>query len=380
MIDQLMNEFSARAATESDAIDNVQALAVCAPQGEEETKRAIAFCAQNHIAIVPRGGATKLHIGAPPSRPFVVLSSENLTQIFDHDEGNATVSAGSGISLGSLNVAVGKSNQFVPLDAPETATLGGAMATNHWGAWKTKYGAPRDLVVGFSAITSDGRVVENRAKVVKNVAGYDLPKIFTGSFGTLGFITRVTIRLRPRDAATFEWSARFGSLPEAETQAVQIFDGAFEPTLLQIETNRDGAVVRARFDGGETAVLSQQNRLSQTQNIETETVNVSYEIAATLPLRAATNWTHAANEQAGKIVWDFALGRVVAHFENAPDIASLRKLAESAGGFCVVTRAPEKSAELVWGAPRGDWVLQKSLKAKYDAANVFAPGRFVGGL
>ena len=380
MIDQLFRDFNARAATDTDSLDNVQALAVCAPRDEDEAKRAILFCAHHKIAIVPRGGATKLHIGAPPSRPFVVLSSENLTQIFDHDEGNATVSAGSGISLGSLDVAVGERGQFVPLDASEDATLGGLMATNNPGAWKTKYGAPRDLIVGFSAILSDGRTVENRAKVVKNVAGYDLPKIFTGTFGTLGFITRVTIRLRPRDAATFEWSARFNSLAEAETQAAQILDGAFEPTLLQIQTNRDGASVRARFDGGETAVASQQDRLPASQNVETESPNAPFEIAATLPLRAATNWAQAANEQALNIVWDFALGRVVAHFQSAPDISSLRALAESAGGFCVVTRAPEKSTELVWGAPRGDWVLQQSLKAKYDEANVFALGRFVGGL
>ncbi|HEX8550547.1 MAG TPA: FAD-binding oxidoreductase [Abditibacteriaceae bacterium] len=380
MIEQLMRETNARAATPDDSIDGVTALAVCAPRDDEEARHAIAFCSQKDIAIIARGGGTKLHIGALPLRPFVVLSSENLTEIYDHDEGNATVSAGAGISLRALNQAVGARGQFVPIEGPENATLGGLVATNHWGAWKTKYGAPRDLVVGLSALLSDGRVVENRAKVVKNVAGYDLAKIFTGSFGSLGFLTRITIRLRPRDAATSEWSASFDSWGEAEKHAAKIFDGAFEPTLLQLCGDAQGVVLRARFDGGENAVAIQLSRLPQSQNVELQEKAATWEIAATLPIRSASDWTQEAREQGAHTNWDFALGRVKAHFQTAPDIAILRQMAENAGGFCIVERAPEKTADIVWGTPRGDFAHTTSLKAKFDAVHLFAPGRFIGGL
>jgi glycolate oxidase FAD binding subunit len=380
MIEHLMRETHSRAATSTDAIDGIEALAVCTPRDEDEARRAIVLCAQNKITMIARGSGTKLYVGAPPSQPFVVLSSENLTEIFDHDEGNATVSAGAGISLGSLNKAIGARGQFVPIDAPDDATLGGLVATNHWGAWKTKYGAPRDMVVGLSVLLSDGRVVENRAKVVKNVAGYDVAKIFTGSFGSLGFLSRATIRLRPRDAAMYEWNERYDSWREAEQQAAHIFDGAFEPTLLQIHGNSQSAVVHARFDGGEDAVAVQQSCLSQTQAIEVQKSTAIWEIKATLPIRTASAWAHSAREQGADIIWDFALGRVAAHFAETPDVASLRQMAESVGGFCIVERAPEKTAELVWGTPRGDFALTKALKEKFDAAHIFAPGRFVGGL
>ena len=99
----------------------------------------------------------------------------------------------------------------MPLD-DDGGTLGGAVACNAFGASRLKWGAPRDLVVGLHAMLSDGRHVKGGAKVVKNVAGYDLPKLFIGSFGTLGLISRVTIRLRPRDAATADWCERFDSL------------------------------------------------------------------------------------------------------------------------------------------------------------------------
>jgi glycolate oxidase FAD binding subunit len=293
-----------------------------------------------------------------------------------------------------LNAAVGERGQFVPLDwkTGSGATLGGVAAGNHFGATKLRYGAPRDLVVGLHAALSDGRTVKAGSKVVKNVSGYDLNKLFIGSYGTLGLITRVTIRLRPNDAVRREWRSTYASWDEAYAAAREILEGPFEPALLRVVA-RDGALsVQARFDGGEAAIASQLARLPQS-TIQNGAAccrlnDQSLTLRATLPPARAMQWAQrAAEEGATKVLWECGQGVVRAEFEKAPDDAAqivreLRALAESAEGVTIVTGAPTelKTPDLVWGAPRGDFALQRHLKSTFDAAQVCAPGRFVGGL
>jgi glycolate oxidase FAD binding subunit len=367
---------------------------VAAPRDEESAQKLVAWCGANNIAFVPRGGGTKLAIGAKPSRCDLVISTENLAQIHEHDEGNATVEAGAGISLDALNAAVGERGQFVPLDwkTGSGATLGGVVSSNHSGATKLRYGAPRDLVVGLHAALSDGRTVKAGSKVVKNVSGYDLNKLFIGSHGTLGLITRVTIRLRPNDATRREWRSTYASWDEAHAVAREILEGPFEPALLRVVARGSTLSVQARFDGGEAAVASQLARLPQC-GIEKgaaccRLTDQSLVLRATLPPARAMQWAQSAAEQgATKVLWECGLGVARAKFEKAPDNAAqivheLRALAENEEGTMIVAGAPSelKTPDFVWGAPRADFALQRQLKNTFDAAQVCAPGRFIGGL
>ena len=368
----------------SAAFDGLTPQAFVAPRDEYGARELMQFCGREKLALVPIGNATKLEIGAPPARFDVAISTRHLDQIFDHDAGNATVEAGAGIALSALNEAIAGAAQFVPLD-DEGATLGGAVACNASGASKLKWGAPRDLVVGLHAMLSDGRHIKGGAKVVKNVAGYDLPKLFVGSLGSLGLITRVTIRLRPRDAATARWCERFDSLRELRKRADEINNGAFEPTQLRAIWRGDW-VLRARFDGGQGAVAAQIELLpASIETPEIPTAPASWSLRAQLPITRAAHWLQCAQtEGATALDWDAGLGLARAEFTvcSPAIVAELRALTEKDGGYLRVERAPLpcKTPELVWGAPRADVALMRGLKAAYDVAKVCAPGRLMGAI
>ena len=405
ILKRLQQEFgdvvAARAANDSDAVDGVRPQAVAAPRDGAAACALLAWCGHEKLAIIARGGGTKIDIGARPLRFNILISTEHLNRVIEHDEGNATVTAEAGIGLEVLNAEVGRRGQFVPLEGAENldeicaarATLGGVVATNHSGATKLKYGAPRDLVVGLHAALSDGRLVKAGAKVVKNVSGYDLNKLFVGSFGTLGLITQVTLRLRPHDAVRQTRHMACGSWQEAIKISQEILDGAFEPVMLRLCANAQGLWLRAAFAGGETAVQSQIERLPgaaawheySTGNpvADQRQGKASVQVRATLPLQSVAAWAQKARrEGASSIVWDYGTGVVHACFEQVPDVAALREEAVRNGGFVIVECAPTalKTPDFVWGSPRSDFVLMKRLKAKFDPAGICAPGRFVGGL
>ncbi len=393
LLDKLTAAFGNAVAIEDViAIDGAIPQHTAVPQTEEAAHELVRWCGQNSVAFIPVGGGTKLHIGARPSRCDLLISTHRLTSVIEHDDGNATVQAQSGITLDALNQAVGERQQFVPLDweSGSASTLGGVVATNHSGATKLRYGAPRDLVVGLHASLSDGRKVKAGSKVVKNVSGYDLNKLFIGSLGTLGLITQVTIRLRPHDARRANWEQAYGSWAQAEQAAQQIFNGLYEPALLQIVAQGDEFVLHARFDGGEAAVNAQLEKLpaSQANGQQAVVASSAFELRAIVPITRAGAWAQAVKQAgANRVRWDYGLGSVHAQFEQVPDnvvdvVDDLRAHAVKLEGSVVVEHAPHelKSADLVWGAPRGDFALMKLLKNSFDAANVCAPGRFIGGL
>ena len=393
LLQQLENEFGDKVtvheAAPHAAVDGVLPQAVAAPRDAEAALALAAWCGREGVAFVVRGGGTKIGIGARPELCNLVISTEHLNRIIEHDEGNATVTVEAGIILESLNRAVGESGQFVPLDGTQEgsrATLGGVVATNHSGLTRLKYGTPRDLVVGLHAALSDGRMVKAGSKVVKNVSGYDLNKVFIGSFGTLGLITQVTLRLRPHDAAGTTWETGCKSWQAAAELARTILDGPFEPTGLRVHA--DGSTLRliVRFDGGETSVRTQLERLPQGQASDEsalDTLQHTVQLRAVLPLQSALKWARQAQGAgARQIAWDCGLGIIRAGFDDMPNVQALRAAAEQAAGFLLVEQAPPevKTPELVWGAPRSDFALVQRLKKSYDPARVCAPGRFIGGI
>jgi glycolate oxidase FAD binding subunit len=404
LLERLQHEFgdavTTRAAGDSDAVDGGMPRAVAAPRDEAAACDLLAWCGREKLAGIARGGGTKIEIGASPVRFDVLISTEYLNHVIEHDEGNATVTAEAGVPLEVLDEEVSRRGQFVPLEGAEIsdevraarATLGGVVATNHSGASKLKYGAPRDLVVGLHAALSDGRLVKAGAKVVKNVSGYDLNKLFIGSFGTLGLITQVTLRLRPHDAVRQTRHMACGSWQEATGISQEILDGPFEPIMLRVCANAQGLWLRASFAGGETAVQSQIERLPGTAWHEYSAGNsgadqrqgkTNVQVRAALPLQSAAAWVQKARrEGASSIVWDYGTGVVHACFDKVPDVGALREEAVGSGGFVIVERAPAalKTPDFVWGVPRSDFILMQRLKAKFDPAAICAPGRFVGGL
>ncbi|HZD69103.1 MAG TPA: FAD-binding oxidoreductase, partial [Actinomycetes bacterium] len=187
-----------RPAGAADAVDGVQPEMVVTPATVEEARDALREATARGRRVVCRGGGSKLGWGSPPAGAEVVLDTTALDRVLEHAEGDLIVRAEAGVRLDALQEALSKARQFLALDPPEPgATVGGIVASGASGPRRLRYGTARDLLIGITVVLSDGTTAHGGGKVVKNVAGYDLGKLFTGSFGTLGLIAEVTFRLHP---------------------------------------------------------------------------------------------------------------------------------------------------------------------------------------
>ena len=165
--------------------------------------------------MVPRGAGTGLAWGAPPSRCDLVVDLRSMDHVVEHEAGDLVARVQAGATIGQLAVAFGSAGQQLALDVPAEATVGGVVATGTAGPRRFRYGAPRDLLIGITVVRADGVVAQAGGKVVKNVAGYDLGKLFAGSQGTLGVITEAAFRLHPLPAAVAWVTAEFGPAERA---------------------------------------------------------------------------------------------------------------------------------------------------------------------
>ena len=174
---------------------------VASPGSTEEASALLRAAAGYGLTVVPRGAGTGLSWGAPPSACDLVVDMRRMDQVIEHAAGDLVARVQAGATMGYLASVLASAGQQLALDAPADATVGGVVATGTAGPRRFRYGAPRDLLIGITVVRADGVIAHSGGKVVKNVAGYDLGKLFSGSQGTLGLITEVTFRLHPRPAA-----------------------------------------------------------------------------------------------------------------------------------------------------------------------------------
>ncbi|HWC09804.1 MAG TPA: FAD-binding oxidoreductase, partial [Acidimicrobiales bacterium] len=173
-----------------------------APSSPEEAAEVLRDAAAEERRVRFGGGGTKASWGAPPPQPAdVELSTQRLDQVVEHNEGDLTAVLRAGVPLARAQEVFAGANQMIALDpwlgSDVEATIGGVIATADSGPLRHRYAAARDLILGITVVLGDGTVSKAGGKVIKNVAGYDLAKLFTGSFGTLGLIVEVVMRLHP---------------------------------------------------------------------------------------------------------------------------------------------------------------------------------------
>ena len=192
---------------------------VAAPSSTAEVSALLRAAAAAGLTVVPRGAGTGLSWGLPPSSCDLVVDLRAMGQLLEHAAGDLVARVQAGATIGQLAVALASAGQQLALDAPAEATVGGVVATGLAGPRRFRYGAPRDLLIGLVVVRADGVIAHSGGKVVKNVAGYDLGKLFTGSQGTLGLITEATFRLHPLPAAVAWVTAEFGPAERAEAVA-----------------------------------------------------------------------------------------------------------------------------------------------------------------
>ncbi|CCW34135.1 FAD/FMN-dependent dehydrogenase [Chthonomonas calidirosea] len=387
-------------------------LAALCPKEKSQLAPLICALEEADVGIVPVGGGTRLHTGYSPSKPVVLVSSVHLNSLLDYQPDDLTVTVEPGMTLADLQGILAKRHQRLALDVPlpDRATLGGIVASAQSGFWRTAYGTPRDILIGVRAMMSGGVEVRGGGKVVKNVAGYDISKLFTGSWGTLGFLTELTFKVHtaPAFQRTLVWEvadlatgARIAfELYQAQLAAVGYWvtnEVASRPQVVlflqgtrrRVDWQTDAYTDLARKLGVSMAPeeLSQerqqewQNRLARLSDATPLAVRISC-----LPTEVASLLERIGDAPDLQVTADCACG-IVEIAAAAPELLSpkrVRELLPSPRTRLIWTRLDPITPELEdterWGHLGADFPLQKLLKQSLDPHNTFSPGRFIGHL
>ena len=347
---------------------------VLAPASAEQAAEILDRASERRVPVTFWGGGTHRGYGYPADAS-VVLSTERMRSLVDWSPADLTVIVEAGMPITELTTRLAEQHQTAIL--PEHAaggTVGGAIAAGLSGWARLRYGPIRDRMLEVVLATGDGRVVTGGAPVVKNVTGYDLPRLVTGSFGSLGLICRVALKLWPIGARTATVV-----VPEAE----QALGTAVRP---QAVVEADG-VARAYLAGTEAEVAAQAAELGDTI-IEGHEWPAPLRAEAVLVVRVPPALTRAAVDrvpsgwsyQASFGVGEVRLGGPGA--EAAPALSTLRSWAEAARGAVVIERGPAELYATLdpWGDPGSSLALQRRVKAAFDPLGVCNPGRMPGKL
>jgi glycolate oxidase subunit GlcD len=397
---------------------------VLMPGSSGEITDVVNLAAAEAQTIVPAGGATFLDAGNVLEQSNLIVTTRRLSKLIHHEPADLVATAQAGLTLREFQDELRRKGQWLPIDPPDdgAATLGGVVATGMSGPQQLGYGPLRSFVIGLRAILADGTSIKAGGNVVKNVAGYDLCKLFTGSYGTLGIITEVTFKLRPvpAETRTIVASGQRSALTnvgksiarQISPVAVELLSPAFANQIVA-DVNRADYVLLVRFAGASRAVVVETAnalKLIRAENVlcathdEDEELWIGMSKAAmgadnNLLWRAGTRPSElasllddvAALEQDDAshvgVQWQASLcdgrARVIArapvyHRESVQTLERLRQKAESLGGKLIIERAPVDIKNEIdsWGDIGSATELMKRVKHQLDPENLFSPGRF----
>ena len=371
-------------------------------------------------ALVPWGGGTRQSLGYPLKRYDAALVATGLAQITEYEPADLTVTAQAGVTVAQLQAVLAQHGQCLPLDIaqPERQTLGGVIAARANSLRRFSNGSVRDMLLGVSVINGRGEVVKGGGKVVKNVAGYDLPKLYCGSLGTLGLITEATFRVSPLPEASATVALPLDAEHNSEDVLDRLLGSDLTPSFLFLLSPlaaasvvldaEDAQYVLLGFNGDLEAVEWQVNTLGAgcmddkaAQHVRAALRDFALNPA---PMTAEFHilssqvgafsrmleWTARRSGFTAAVASDAALGLMTAHFapqvENADwhtFYADLKDKADRCGGSFVIPQMPDalRTADVpVWSPLLPDFGLMARLKETLDPARMWNPGRFVGKL
>jgi len=231
------NVLSDNAKLDAFGIDDVLPEIVLFPKNIEQISEIMKLASKESLSVIPWGSGTKSVLGNKPDRADIVISTKNLNRILEYGASDLVATTESGVTLKKFQSALNKENQFLAIDPPHVgrkATLGGIIATNDGGPERLRYGTLRESLIGLKVVRADGSVFKGGAKVVKNVAGYDLPKLYVGSLGTLGIIVEATFRLYPVPEYSETNIAGFSTLEDAHDAVMTLLNSDIVITSLEI--------------------------------------------------------------------------------------------------------------------------------------------------
>jgi glycolate oxidase FAD binding subunit len=399
-----------RTATVGDSVYGVQPQFVAEPENEEQLASLLTCASEVGIAVIPRGGGTKLDWGNPPNRAEVILSTERLDRILEHAWADLTVTVQAGCSVQKLQNTLAQHGQRLACDClwPDRSTIGGLLSTNDGGALRLRFGALRDLIIGVTLALPDGTLASSGGKVVKNVAGYDLPKLATGALGTLGVITRAVFRVHPLPHTTRTLSFSAENFQAMQQHVLSIQDSKLAHTALQIRC-RSGRQpsVDILFEATRAGISAQESQLrsmlgsARVEEVADSVWHAREELwssadnavilkTSILPAdiaKLAHDLERIVNSQG--LGWQMvaqATGLGTLRLEGevnrlSGDVEQLRAKVEGYDGSLMILHRPTTFASLdAWGNPGDALPLMRAVKQQLDPKGTLNPGRFVGGI
>src|SRR5208283_1530014 len=250
-----------RAAALGDSVCGARPQFVAEPEDEQQLASLLSCANEMSVAVIPRGGGTKLDWGNPPKKAEVLLSTARLDRVLEHAWADLTVTVQAGSTVQALQNTLAQHGQRLACDClwPDRSTIGGLLSTNDSGVLRLRFGALRDLIIGVTLALPDGTLASSGGKVVKNVAGYDLPKLATGALGTLGVITRAVFRVHPLPHSIRSFTFAACDLGDANRVMLAVQDSSLTPAGLQVRLTA-GAVpaVDVRFEGTVAGLAAQE--------------------------------------------------------------------------------------------------------------------------
>ncbi|MFQ5850602.1 MAG: FAD-binding oxidoreductase [Candidatus Binatia bacterium] len=423
------------------AVDGMVPRAVAFPASVRDISSIMAFASAEGLKVVPRGSGTKMGLGGVPEDIHLVLSLSRLNGVVDHEPADMTATFQAGILLKEAQTILDRNRQFIPLDPPygEAATIGGILATNSSGPKRLRYGASRDLVLAIRVVHADGKVTKGGAKVVKNVSGYDMNKLYIGSLGTLAIIVEATFRLYPVTAFEKSYLVPFASIDAAWAVVARILNSPVVPSAIELlnpEASRHiaeqadlpwpkgcyglvvavGSVHREAVNAqlGMVRRFCGEASMPEGQLLNSQVHETFWRVSRDLKLADSPQAVLKASVPLTKVAEGVRLGEEVAAKQGlglgvvseagsgiiryyltgeaaspgpfqqgvVETVKQLRAFAQEAKGSLVVLEAPRevKGRVDVWGPVGRALPLMQALKDQFDPERILNPGRFVGGI
>ncbi|MCD8487543.1 MAG: FAD-binding oxidoreductase [Desertifilum sp.] len=376
------------------------------PRTSAELSEVMQLAHRENWRVLPCGQGSKLHWGGFAQGVDLVLSTQRLNRLIDHAIGDLTVTVEAGMSFAELQHRLHEAGQFLAFDPayPETATLGGIVATADTGSWRQAYGGVRDRLIGLSFVRSDGQIAKAGGRVVKNVAGYDLMKLLTGSYGTLGILTQLSFRLYPWSQES-ETGVLQGN-PQAIEQATRtLLKSALTPTVLDLVSENESVLkLIVRFQSIPEAVKQQSTQLLElaaSLSLEADLYTGTFEdrlwqqlrdrmangeILCKIgirPTQAVPFMSFLAQFPATATIHARSgLGKLRLDTDDPQIVQQVRSHLEAHQGFLTLLEAPiELKQKLdIWGYSGNALEPMRRLKQQFDPTHLLSPGRFVGGI
>jgi glycolate oxidase FAD binding subunit len=252
-----------RPASPPDGVGGVQPSCVATPTTLDQAAGVVQAAAGLDLAVVPRGSGRTISWGLPPARCDVIADMAEMDRILEYAAGDLVVRVEAGVRQGQLAEVLAEKGQRLALDGPPADTVGGVVARNAAGPLRLRYGLPRDLLIGLTIVRADGHVARAGGKVVKNVAGYDLGKLFAGSHGTLGLIVEATFRLHPVPELSAYVIEEYAASAAAAEAALAAAASPLQPSAVELDRPRPGGPIRVAtlLEGTPSGVSARAERM-----------------------------------------------------------------------------------------------------------------------